>query len=78
MPDQPPSPRELGIYLTISQVGLEMVAPVGLGWLLDVWLGWQPWAIITGAVLGLIVGVTHLVMILDRNNKPDASRKDPP
>ena len=78
MPDQQPDNRELGFYLSISQVGLEMVAPVLLGWLLDVWLGWQPWAIITGAVLGLVLGVTHLVLILDRHNQPDSSRKDPP
>ena len=31
MPAGPPDPRELGHYLTIAQVGLEMVVPIGLG-----------------------------------------------
>src|SRR5262249_43401211 len=64
VPEHQTSPRELGLYIAISQVGLEMVAPVGLGWLLDSWLGWQPWGIIAGAVLGLVLGITHLVVFL--------------
>ena len=78
MPEKRPDSRELGLYLTISQVGLEMVGPVALGWLLDTWLGWHPWIIITGAVMGLVVGITHLVVILERSNKTNSSRKDPP
>ena len=39
----PPSPEELGRYFALSQIGLEMVAPIGLGLALDYWLGSSPW-----------------------------------
>ena len=64
-----PNPRELGRYMVIAQVGLEMAAAVAIGWLMDYWFDWQPWGIIAGAVLGLVLGVTHLAMLLDRPKK---------
>ena len=40
-----------------------MVAPIGLGLLLDHYLNWMPWATIIGAVIGLVGGVFHLVKL---------------
>jgi F0F1-type ATP synthase assembly protein I len=51
-----------------------MVAPIGLGALLDFWLDWGPWAMIAGAVLGLITGMMHLISFLNR--KPMDSPND--
>jgi F0F1-type ATP synthase assembly protein I len=78
VPEQRPNPRELGFLITISQVGLEMMAPVVAGWLLGVWIDWHPWPLIVGAVLGLVIGVAHLVVLQDRANKQDSSGKDAP
>jgi F0F1-type ATP synthase assembly protein I len=53
--------KDLARYLALGQVGMEMAAPVALGWLLDSYFGWSPWGVIAGAVLGLIGGLYHLV-----------------
>jgi F0F1-type ATP synthase assembly protein I len=55
-----------------------MVVPVGVGWALDAWLDWRPWGIIVGAVLGLVVGLSHLVVLTNRANKKPPSGKEPP
>lgn len=35
----------------------------GVGWFLDKWLGTQPWLLISGIVLGSIVGLYEFVRI---------------
>jgi F0F1-type ATP synthase assembly protein I len=70
-----PSHREIGLYFALAQVGLEMVAPLGLGLVVDRYFGWTPWATIGGAVFGLVSGLTHLVAILNRYER---ARSRPP
>src|SRR5436309_1196072 len=53
----PPSPEELGRYFALSQIGLEMVAPIGLELALDYWLGSSPWGAVIGAILGFVGGI---------------------
>jgi F0F1-type ATP synthase assembly protein I len=65
--------KELGRYLALAQVGLEMVVPVALGLALDYYLGWSPWGVIGGAVLGLVGGLARLVRLA---NKADAAARD--
>ena len=74
MPQGPPDPRQLGVYVAISQVGLEMVAPIGLGVALDHYLGWTPWATVVGAVVGLVGGIAHLLVLVNRRNGPGSAR----
>lgn len=74
MAPTPPDPRQLTRYFTLAQVGVEMAAPIGLGWLLDNWLGWFPWVTISGAVLGLVGGMYHLIVVL---NQADAQDRGP-
>ncbi|MFN4259800.1 MAG: hypothetical protein ACK4RK_10915 [Gemmataceae bacterium] len=64
----PLSPREMGLYMSLAQVGLEMVVPVGIGIALDYYLSWTPWGVVVGAVLGLVVGIVHLIAITNRYN----------
>jgi hypothetical protein len=69
--------RETSRLLGLSQIGLEMVAPIGLGLALDYWLGWLPsvpWLTITGAVLGPTFGLIHLVRVMNRENAAEAAR----
>jgi F0F1-type ATP synthase assembly protein I len=61
-----PTPRELGHYFALAQVGMEMVVPVAIGLALDHYLGWTPWGVVGGAVLGLAVGLVHMVALLNR------------
>ena len=48
MSEDSPEPSKLAQYAALSQVGLEMVAPIGLGLLLDYWLAWGPWGASAG------------------------------
>ena len=66
MADRPTHQREMGQYFALAQTGLEMVAPVGVGLLLDNYFGWSPWATAAGAVLGLVGGLTHMLIMLRR------------
>lgn len=77
MKNDAPSPKELGFYYTLAQVGFEMVAPIGVGLVLDRYLNWGPWGVIAGAVFGLFGGLAHLVSILNRQQeKNSAGRRD--
>ena len=76
----PGGQKDLGRYLALGQVGLEMAAPIALGMLLDSYMGWSPWGIIAGAVIGLIGGLTHLVQMtsLKDKKKPVSGPGSPP
>ena len=65
----------LARLLMLSQVGLEMAAPVGAGALIDWWLGISPWGVIVGAVLGFIGGLVHLVKLSAPAKGEDESSK---
>jgi len=66
-----PSREQMGRYMQISQVGLEMVAPIGLGVAIDLWIGWGPWLAIIGTILGLGLGMTHLFYVLNKIEKAE-------
>jgi F0F1-type ATP synthase assembly protein I len=48
----------------ISQIGMEMAIPVGIGVGLDYWLKTMPLCTIIGAILGPTLGFIHLMGIL--------------
>lgn len=70
----PVHPREFGYYVSLAQVGLEMVVPVGIGLALDHYLGWTPWGIIGGAIFGLIGGLAHLIALTNRKDNSGTSQ----
>ena len=61
-------PKELGFYLALAQVGIEMVLFLGIGIAADHYLNWKPWGTIAGAVLGFGGGLVHLVMLVQRHD----------
>jgi F0F1-type ATP synthase assembly protein I len=74
-----PNPKEFGRYVALGQVGLEMVAPVALGLVLDRYLGWAPWGLIGGAAFGLFGGLAHLVHMLGKeDDRPGPGEPNPP
>jgi F0F1-type ATP synthase assembly protein I len=75
MSEDSPGPNKFARYAELSQIGLEMVAPIGAGILLDYWRGWGPWGAIIGAVLGLVGGMGHLISILNTKAAQDLSKK---
>ncbi len=72
MPDR----KEMGRYLALSQIGLEMVVPIVVGLVVDHYLGWTPWASVAGAVLGMCGGLVHLVHLLNKMDAKDSSPSD--
>ena len=74
MPDQrPPDMREMGIYLALAQVGVEMVVPLIVGLIIDNYAGTAPWLTVIGVILGFVGGVAHLVVLA---NQQEAARRD--
>ncbi|MCS6976955.1 MAG: AtpZ/AtpI family protein [Gemmatales bacterium] len=55
--------------LAYGQIGLEMAAPIGLGVFLDLRWGTTPWLTVTGAVVGLVGGLAHLIAMLNREER---------
>ena len=56
-----------------------VVVPVALGLWLENLLGWQPWGVVGGAVLGLTGGLFHLVQLLKKQDDKETPRsaRDP-
>jgi len=55
----------------ISQIGLEMAVPVGVGIGVDFWLNTLPWFTIVGAILGPTLGFIHLLTLI----RPSTDKK---
>lgn len=76
MADKRPSPRELGFYYSLAQVGMEMAAPVAIGVLVDIYGRTAPWGTIVGATLGFAGGLLHLISVIQRQEERSRERKD--
>jgi F0F1-type ATP synthase assembly protein I len=75
----PASSKDMARYMALTQVGLEIIAPAVLGWLLDSQMGWGPWGLIVGAVLGFTGGLFHLVHLANKANEDEnKTRNQPP
>ncbi|HEY0077166.1 MAG TPA: AtpZ/AtpI family protein [Pyrinomonadaceae bacterium] len=51
----------LGIFFSVA-------AMMGFGWVLDRWLGTSPWLMVTGIILGSIVGFYEFIRIISKLN----------
>jgi ATP synthase protein I len=69
--DEPRSNLAVGMdwATRVTAVGLEFVLPPLLGVLVDRWLGTNPLALLTGAVLGFAVGMVHILRIAREGTK---------
>jgi hypothetical protein len=75
MTQPPPNPRETRYYFALAQIGLEMVAPIGIGLFIDYLFGWLPWATATCAVVGFVGAMVHLIVMVQQH---DAEERRPP
>lgn len=75
MPEDRPTPRELGYYFSIAQVGLELAAFIGLGLVLDHYLGWSPWGVAGGTLLGFVGTLAHLIALVKRQEEENKDRR---
>jgi F0F1-type ATP synthase assembly protein I len=60
----------------ISQIGMEMAVPVGVGVGVDFWLNTLPWFTIVGAILGPTLGFIHLLALI-RPSSQDKNESKP-
>ena len=68
--DRPPDAREMGKYMALAQVGVEMVVPLIVGLAIDSYVGTGPWLMVAGAVLGFVGGIMHLIALSNRQDRP--------
>ena len=54
------------IYAAVLSFVLSTVTMLGLGWLLDRWLGTGPWLVVAGIVTGAGVGFYQFIRLLSR------------
>lgn len=59
----------------ISQIGMEMAVPVGLGVGLDFWLKTMPWFTIIGTILGPTLGFIHLLALINPPKEDETETK---
>jgi F0F1-type ATP synthase assembly protein I len=71
--ERPPDMREMGIYFTLAQVGVEMVVPLVVGLVIDYYAGTMPWLTMAGMVVGFVGGIVHIVVLA---NQQEAARRD--
>jgi ATP synthase protein I len=56
--------RKTGLaYAAGINLFASVIALAGLGWLLDRWLATAPWLLVTGVVLGAVVGFYQFIRI---------------
>lgn len=48
---------------------------MGIGWLLDRWLGTDPWIMLGGALLGFALGTYVIFLRADEQGKAEESRR---
>jgi F0F1-type ATP synthase assembly protein I len=77
MGDQP-TPREMGYYAALAQIGVEMVLPAVFGYYLDEWFGTAPWIMVAAAVFGFAGSLIHLFAILRQKSRDESNDKKPP
>jgi ATP synthase protein I len=75
---QDPTPREMGYYLALAQIGVEMVLPTIVGYWVDGWFYTTPWITIVAAVIGFAGGMIHLIAILRQKERDENSDRRPP
>ncbi len=71
----PSNQKAFSRYMAMSQAGLEMVVPIGIGVAIDLYFNIGPWGAVIGAALGFTIGLTHLIYLSQQ--KDDGADKSP-
>jgi ATP synthase protein I len=67
--DREETNRKTGLaYAAAFSLFAAVVSGLGLGWLLDRWLGTSPWLLVAGLVLGIAAGFYEFLRITARLN----------
>lgn len=55
-------------YAAGLAIFFSVLAFLGIGWLLDRWLGTSPWLMVAGIILGSIIGFYEFIRIVSKLN----------
>jgi ATP synthase protein I len=67
--DRDETNRKAGLaYTAAFSLFAAVVSGLGLGWLLDRWLGTSPWLLVAGLVLGIAAGFYEFLRISAKLN----------
>jgi F0F1-type ATP synthase assembly protein I len=73
------NPKKLGLYISLGQVGMEMVVPIAAGAALDHYSEvTAPWGTLGGVFFGFTSGLLHLITIMKRLEKLNDKGPKPP
>ncbi len=65
--DKEETNRKTGLaYTAAFSLFAAVVSGLGLGWLLDRWLGTSPWLLVAGLVLGIVAGFYEFLRIASK------------
>ena len=65
---------ELGPYLTLGwQLALSIIMPMGVGYLVDSWLGTFPWFFLGGLLLGMVSVFWQIYQIAQQAAQEESS-----
>jgi ATP synthase protein I len=65
--DQQETNRKSGLaYAAVFSLFSAVVAGLIAGWLMDRWLGTRPWLLVSGIVLGAVVGFYQFIRVSSR------------
>jgi F0F1-type ATP synthase assembly protein I len=67
-----PNGKDLGRYVAVGQVSLEMVVPIAIGLAADYFIDWGHWGVVIGTILGFTGGLFHLIHLANKLDKKDA------
>jgi F0F1-type ATP synthase assembly protein I len=56
------------VYVAVLSIFFSITSMLGLGWVLDQWLETSPWLVVTGIILGSVVGFYEFIKIINRIN----------
>jgi ATP synthase protein I len=67
-PDEKNAIRKSGFaYAAVFSMLASIISLLFVGWLLDRWLATSPWLVVTGIILGTVVGFYEFIRIMSKS-----------
>lgn len=64
--DQSVNSKSSVVYVAVLSLAFSILSGLGLGWVLDRYLGTSPWLLVAGIVLGSVTGFMRFIRLMSR------------
>ena len=54
------------VYAAVLSIFISTLSFLGVGWMLDRWLGTSPWLVVVGIIVGAALGFYHFIRLMSR------------